>query len=81
MALTTGMGLIQWKKFAVERLPIPRLPIPQQRPFIEIVDQILTTGDTRSDTGLGELEQGIDRLVYEMYGLSQDEISAVEERL
>ena len=52
-ALTTGMGLIQWKKFVVERLPIPKVTAAKQRPFVELVDRILKAKDASpaADTG------------------------------
>ena len=77
-ALTTGMGLMQWKKFAVERLPIPKISPAKQRPFITLVDSILKAkaADSKADTTKQEAE--IDRLVYKLYGLTEEEISAVE---
>ena len=81
VALTTGMGLPQWKKFAVERIPIPRLTPTKQRMFIEMTDHILRVKaeDRASDTSQTEAE--IDKRVYQLYGLTPQEISAVEERL
>ena len=85
-ALTTGMGLMQWKKFAVERLPIPKISPTEQRPFVRLVDTILTAkvcpvprhgaADPKTDTT--EQEAQIDRMVYELYGLTTEEIAAVE---
>ena len=77
-ALTTGVGLTQWKKFAVERLPVPKIPTAKQRPFIRLVERILQikASDPSADTTKPEAE--IDRLVYELYGLTEEEITAVE---
>ncbi len=47
-ALTTGMGLLQWKKFAVEHLPIPRISVPKQNTFVCLVDRILEAKRGRS---------------------------------
>ena len=79
-ALTTGVGLTQWKKFAVERLPVPQISATKQRPFITLVDHILSakTADPKADTT--EQEAEIDRLVYGLYGLTPKEIAAVEGR-
>ncbi len=76
-ALTTGMGVTQWKKFAVERLPIPKITVAEQRPFVRLVDRILRAkaADPAADTG--EWEAEIDRLVYALYGLSDEEVAAV----
>ncbi len=79
-ALTTGVGLTQWKKFAVERLPVPQISATKQRPFIRLVDRILSAkaADPKADTA--EQEAEIDRLVYGLYGLTPKEIAAVEGR-
>ncbi len=85
-ALTTGMGLMQWKKFAVERLPIPNIPAAEQRPFIRLVDTILQAkacpvprhGAANPSANTTEAEAQIDQLVYALYGLTEEEITAVE---
>ena len=78
-ALTTGMGLIQWKKFAVERIPIPKLSAAEQHPFVELVDSVLTAkaGDRNLDTS--EIETEIDEKVYQLYGLTPLEIAEVQQ--
>ena len=77
-ALNSGMGTPRWVRFTVERLPIPNIPSTEQRPFIRLVDAILKAkaADPKADTT--EQEAEIDRLVYELYGLTEEEISAVE---
>ena len=76
-ARTTGMGLLQWEKFAVERLPVPKVAVKMQRMLAEQVDRILTakSNDPAADTGKEEAE--INRLVFRLYGLKDDEIRAV----
>lgn len=52
-----------------------------QKTIIELVNKILATkkADTTSDTSdTSELEHEIDELVYELYGLTEDEIAIVE---
>ena len=63
-----------WKK-----LPIPDVTLERQVPIIELVDQILEIrrADPLADTG--EQEAEIDRLVYELYGLTEEEIEKTEE--
>ncbi len=77
-ARTTGMGFIGWEKFTIERLPILRITAAQQRPFIRLVERILSAKDADPDADTGELEAEIDRLVYALYGLTAAEIAAVE---
>ena len=80
-ALTTGMGRLQWKKFTVESLPVPRINPTEQRHYIKIVRRILErkASDPAADTT--EMETEIDRMVYDLYGLTAEEIQAVEARL
>lgn len=59
-------------------LPIPLNIDSSQTPFIEKVNQILTLkkADSRADTS--ELEAEIDRMVYDLYELTEEEILIVE---
>ncbi len=77
-AVTTGMGLTQWDKFVVEIIPIPRITAAEQRPFIRLVERILSAKDADPDADTSEQEAEIDRLVYTLYGLTAEEIAAVE---
>ena len=71
-ALNSGMGTTRWVRFTVDRIPIPKIHAMRQRPFIECVDEILHARNARTDTL--ELETDLDRLVYALYGLTEDEI-------
>ena len=77
MALTTGMGLLQWQKFAVERLPIPRISGARQRPFIRLVERILAAKGSNPAADTSGEEAELDRLVYALYGLTAAEAGAV----
>ncbi|MGQ4809247.1 hypothetical protein NKDENANG_02662 [Candidatus Entotheonellaceae bacterium PAL068K] len=79
-ARTTGVGLTQWEKFTVERLPIPKIPTAEQRPFIQLLDRILAARDADPSADTSELEAEIDRLVYRLYDLTDEERAAVEKR-
>ena len=76
-ALTSGMGVARWKPFTVERIPIPKLSAAKQRPFVRLVDRILEAKASNPDADTGELEREIDRLVYDLYGLTEEETAAV----
>ena len=76
IAPTSGTGTLRWKKVYVERLPLPKLTSEEQRPLIKQVDRVLNTVSPDS-----EAEQRIDRLVYDLFGLTPREVSAVEESL
>ena len=68
----------EYKPMFIERLPIPKISAVEQRPFIHLIDRILTAkaADPAADTD--EQEAEIDRLVYGLYGLTEEEIEAVE---
>ena len=72
-APTTGMGLTEWKVFAIERIPIPRLPALRQRGVVGLVERIL--GSEGVDTG--EWEEELDGLVNGLYGLTGEEVGVV----
>ena len=80
-ARTTGMGLTIWHKTYVERIPIPDLSANHEGQLEELFDQILDALDTDPDTDTTHLEAEIDRLVYDLYGLTEEEIAAVEARV
>lgn len=78
-APTSGMGTLRWKKAYVETIPIPQLSVEKQRPFIELLESILTAKMINPNTDVSDIEAEIDQRVYELYGLTTVEISAVEE--
>ncbi len=79
-APTSGMGTLRWKKVYVEAIPIPKITPAKQRPFVRLVDRILSAKAAALDTNTNEQEAEIDRQVYNLYGLTENEIAAVEGR-
>ena len=63
-----------WKE-----LPIPDVTPEQQIPIIKLVDTILNAKRTDPTADTTKPEAEIDRLVYELYGLTKEEIAAVEQ--
>ena len=68
-------------------LPFLDLPKAQQKPFIDLVDQILATtkdedylSNPAKQAKVKELECQIDQMIYELYGLTPEEIAVVEEK-
>ena len=78
-APTSGMGTLRWKKAYVETIPIPKLSAREQYPFIELMEHILTAKATDLNADVSATEAEIDLRVYELYGLTAPEISAVKE--
>jgi len=62
------------------RLPIPPIDEHIIKIFSVKVDQILLFKARDSNTDISSLESEIDQLVYELYGLTEDEIKIVESR-
>ena len=73
-----GASGYQYNKHALEKLPVAKIPASQQQSFITLVDQILDAKHTDPDSDVSNLENGIDKLVYALYGLTDNEIAPVE---
>ncbi len=79
--LTTLGKYAYGAKDKIETLPIPPIT-PQNQPIVkqmeELVDKILSIKkqDPKADTS--DLERDIDKLVYKLYGLTEDEIRIIE---
>src|SRR2546425_350678 len=58
----------------VRRLPIPKVPKPQQRNVSTLVDRVIVAKQRDGDADVRALEREIDQLVYTLYGLTPDEI-------
>ena len=75
-------GYYQYSSNILNRCPIPEVTAEQQKPIIALVDKILaakkaaSTGSATADTSKEEAE--IDRLVYQLYGLTEEEIKIVK---
>lgn len=78
---TSGVGTTRWQAFTMERLLVPRATSDKQSQIVGFVDQILTERreNPYADTAL--IEQAIDRLVYRLYGLTDEEATVIEDKL
>ncbi|HQB09391.1 MAG TPA: TaqI-like C-terminal specificity domain-containing protein, partial [bacterium] len=64
------------KKDSIESIPIKKTNINEQKRFTKIVDIIMNKKKLGQDTT--DLEKQIDAMVYELYGLTEEEIRIVE---
>lgn len=71
--------------YHLAKVPLIELPKSNQSPFINLVDQILSITkaedylfNSSKQAKVLELERQIDRMVYELYGLTPEEIAVVE---
>jgi len=75
-----GRGFAEVKPKNVRKLFVPKISIEQQKPFVELVDKIMELKKVDSKVDTTELEKQIDTMVYELYGLTSEEIAVVEGR-
>lgn len=68
-------GFVRFIAQYMEQLPIFSASAPQKAPIIERVNKILANPDS---PGVPALEAEIDRLVYTLYGLTDEEIAIIE---
>ena len=62
-------------------IPIKKISLTDQQPFITLVDQIITAKKQNPDAFTLPLEAQIDGLVAHLYGLSEEEFSLVLSQL
>lgn len=78
IATTTGMGTNRWKKYKLEQLPVARPTKEQEQQIVTIVDQILQKKEANVNADTSVLEHEIDKLVYQLYNLTPEEIAIIE---
>ena len=65
--------------YLYEQLPIPRVSEAQQQPIVELVDKIISYKRINPLTDTSEWERQIDKLVYDLYDLDDNERKLIEE--
>jgi len=68
----------QIRKSGLDVIPIKRISISEQGPFVELVDRILAAKQREAEADTSALERETDQLVYALYGLTPEEIKIVE---
>ena len=71
-------GYFAYNKTTLSDLPIPTATKEQQQEIITLVDKILAAKKQDSSADTTEWEKLIDQKVYELYGLTPEEIAIVE---
>ena len=62
----------------LKSIPIPNSSLTQKEDIARIVQQILSCKQNASIADTSILEHEIDKLVYELYGLTEEEIAIIE---
>lgn len=77
---------LRFKKIYVDTIPIRTTPPSEQKPFIDIVTNILAItaekdypNNSAKQSKVREYELCIDQMVYKLYGLTSEEISLIEQ--
>ena len=78
IGVMTAGGAYTLKAATIEALPIPASTASQQQRIISLVNRILAIKKENSQANVVTIEADIDRLVYELYDLTEDEIKIVE---
>ena len=78
IAVNLGDTGLRWRKTYVEKIPIPKISKAEQVPFIQLVKKITAAKQTDPAADTTVDEKKIDRLVYQLYGLTEEEIKIVE---
>ncbi len=76
LGVTRNGGYFEYKPMFVEQLPIPIISDADQAEYSALVDTIYGAKAKGEETN--ETEAKIDQLVYNLYGLTDEEISFIE---
>lgn len=86
MTIPQAGGFYRYQAIFIENFPIKDIPEKAQKPFIEIVDKILDIAKEEDylknpdkQAKVKAYEKQIDKMVYELYELTIEEIKIVEE--
>ncbi|HAC65526.1 MAG TPA: type II restriction endonuclease, partial [Cyanothece sp. UBA12306] len=70
---------LRYKKIYLSQIPIPKTTDTQDACVTEMVNKILEIKRQNPKADTTELERKIDEIVYELYGLNEEEIDIIEE--
>jgi hypothetical protein len=73
-------GYYSYFSNVLNQIPIKKVSLTEQKPFIKIVDDIIEAKKKDLKADITALEHQIDKLVHKIYGLTPDEIAIVEEK-
>lgn len=79
ISTTTGMGTNRWKKYKIEHLPIKQPSENIHSSITDLVDKIIDAKKVNLKSDTKTLENEIDKIVYNLYHLSPEEIKVIEQ--
>ena len=78
IAATSGMGTLRWINNYVKLFPIPIVELEKQKKISILVENILALKEKNANAYIAEYENSINKLVYNLYGLTYDEIKIID---
>ena len=79
-----GSSLAEWfstRGVGSAPMPVPEISAAARAPFVRLMDEILAARAADPGADTERMEWDIDKMVYDLYGLTEDEAAAVERRL
>ena len=73
------MGTNRWLKYKIELLPIIQPSEKEKATLEKLVEHLLLIKTLNPKADVTDLENQIDQIMYETYGLTEEEIKIVEE--
>jgi hypothetical protein len=73
---TTGVGTIQWKKFTILQLPVPKFSPIRKYEYEKLVEQALIMKNDKG--GVTSISNKLDNMLYEDFEFSQEEVAFIE---
>lgn len=88
----TGEGSYEYFENGISKLPIPKISLDEQQQFVDLADKMIELNKEISfcntpnekkllNIQINKTNEKIDDLVYELYGLSDEEIEIIEENI
>ena len=76
---SSALMTMHFDNYYVGKIPVPVVSLEEQRPIIELVEQILSMKQKDPKADSAEIEKQIDALIYALYRLTETEIAIVQE--
>lgn len=73
-----GKDGIKWFGKYFDNIPIPQITFDKQKPFVNIVDKVLSTKRQNPRADTKHLEDKIDIMVYKLYELTYEEVKVID---
>ncbi len=71
---------MDFDEYYLGKLPVKKIPLKEQEFFVSLVNDILSIKSRDLDADTSSIEKEINKKIYEIYSLNEDEISLIENR-